>query len=337
MTVGRDRKLDHIQLALLPEMQTSGGSFDDLRFDHVAVPEIDFDAIDTETEFLGRRLKAPLLISCMTGGNETAGTINRNLAIAAERMGVAMGVGSQRRALENPGEVDSFSVRQLAPSIPLIGNLGAVQLNYGYGLKQCESAVGMIEADALALHLNALQEVIQPEGQRNFSDLLPRIGEIVRGLSVPVIVKEIGCGLSARVGRSLLQQGVTILDTSGVGGTSWARIEARRADDHTLGELFSDWGIPTPESIQQLAALPDVTVIGSGGIRNGLDASKAIALGADLVGVAQPFLQAAMESPESVAAQIERFIREIKICMFCTGVSTIEELRHVPLVARFQR
>jgi isopentenyl-diphosphate delta-isomerase len=273
----------------------------------------------------------------MTGGNETAGTINRNLAIAAERMGVAMGVGSQRRALENPGEVDSFSVRQLAPSIPLIGNLGAVQLNYGYGLKQCESAVGMIEADALALHLNALQEVIQPEGQRNFSDLLPRIGEIVRGLSVPVIVKEIGCGLSARVGRSLLQQGVTILDTSGVGGTSWARIEARRADDHTLGELFSDWGIPTPESIQQLAALPDVTVIGSGGIRNGLDASKAIALGADLVGVAQPFLQAAMESPESVAAQIERFIREIKICMFCTGVSTIEELRHVPLVARFQR
>lgn len=333
MNPGRDRKLEHIQLALLPEMQVRSHGFDAFCFEHVALPEIDWDAIDTGVEFLGRRMRAPLLISCMTGGNETAGTINRNLAIAAEQTGVALGVGSQRRALEDPGQVSSFQVRQYAPSVPLIGNLGAVQLNYGFGLEQCEAAVRMIAADALALHLNALQEVIQPEGQRNFSNLLPRIGEVARGLSVPVIVKEIGCGLTATVGNSLFQQGVSILDTAGRGGTSWARIEARRANHQTLGELFSDWGVPTLESIRQLATLPDVTVIGSGGIRSGIDVAKAIALGADLAGVAQPFLAAATESSDAVVLQIERIIHELKICMFCTGATTIARLQRVPLIA----
>lgn len=328
----RDRKLEHIRLALEERMQLGRSYFDDYRFEHAALPEIDLAAIDTGVDFLGRRLEAPLLISSMTGGTETAGLINRNLAAGAERARVAVGVGSQRKALEDPTKADTFRVREVAPSAVLLANLGAVQLNYGMGVRECEEAVAMIGADALILHLNPLQEAIQPEGQCNFAGLLPKIGAVVRELGVPVVVKEIGCGISETTARALAAQGVRIVDTAGVGGTSWARIEAQRANDLEIGELFAGWGVPTPDSIRQLRRVEGLTVIGSGGVRNGLDVAKAIALGADLVGMAYPFLAPATESPEKVADKVARTVRELRICMFCLGVTTIAELQRVPLL-----
>jgi len=333
----RDRKAEHIRLALDERMQLGANFFDDYSFGNEALPEIDFAEIDTSVEFLGRRLEAPLLISCMTGGTETAGRINRNLAAGAERTGVAVGVGSQRKALEDPAKADTFQVRDVARSVPLLANLGAVQLNYGMGLEECRRAVDMIGADALVLHLNPLQEAIQPEGQGNFKDLLPKIGEVVRGLHVPVAAKEIGCGISERTARQLVEQGVRIIDTAGVGGTSWARIEASRAGDPDIGEAFAGWGIPTPQSIQEVRKVPGVTVIGSGGLRNGIDAAKAIALGADLAGMAYPFLAPATESPDRVADKVRRIVRELKICMFCLGVTTIAELKETQLLRRVVR
>jgi isopentenyl-diphosphate delta-isomerase len=269
----------------------------------------------------------------MTGGTGVAETINRHLAEAAERCGIALGVGSQRKALEDPATAKSFEVRRYAPSVPVVGNLGAVQLNYGYGVAECRRAVDMIQADALALHLNPLQEAIQPEGQTRFADLLPKIAEVVAALGAPVIVKEIGNGISGAVGRRLRRVGVEIVDTAGAGGTSWARIEASRAEDLELGELFADWGVSTAASIRELAAIDGLTVIGSGGLRNGIDAAKAVALGASLVGMAYPFLEAATESVDAVVARIERITRELRIVMFCLGVRTLEELRRVPLHA----
>jgi isopentenyl-diphosphate delta-isomerase len=261
-----------------------------------------------------------------------AGKINRNLAEGAERTGVAVGVGSQRKALEDPEKADTFRVREVAPTALLLANLGAVQLNYGMGARECRQAVDMIGADALILHLNPLQEAIQPEGQCDFSGLLPKIGEVVRRVGVPVVVKEIGCGFSESTARALASQGVRIVDTAGVGGTSWARIEAERARDLEIGEIFAGWGLPTPESIRQVRRVEGLTVIASGGIRNGLDAAKAIALGADLAGLAYPFLAPAMESAEQVADKVRRTVRELKICMFCLGVKTISELQSVKLV-----
>lgn len=328
---GRDRKAEHIRLALDRRMQLSGSAFDEYRFGHAALPEIDLAEVDVSVEFLGRRLAAPLLISCMTGGTELAGRINRNLAEAAERTGIAVGVGSQRKALEDPELADTFRIRDAAPSVPLLANLGAVQLNYGVGVAECRQAVEMIAADALVLHLNPLQEAIQPEGQGNFSNLLPKIGEIARELPVPVVAKEIGCGISEATARALAGVGVGIIDTAGVGGTSWARIEASRAGDLDLGEVFAGWGLPTPRSIQEVRRVPGITVIGSGGLRNGIDIAKAIALGAHLAGMAYPFLQAATESSERVVETIRKIVRELEICMFCLGVKNIPELASVEL------
>jgi len=330
----RDRKAEHIEIALDQAMQVRNLSFEAWGFEHDALPEIDLAEVDTSVEFLGQRLEAPFLISCMTGGTGSASRINRHLAEAAERCRIAVGVGSQRKALEDPSQVPTFQVRDVAPTVPLLGNLGAVQLNYGYGPEQCRAAVAMINADALVLHLNPLQEAIQPEGDTNFKDLLPKMARIVEELEVPVIAKEVGSGLSAATGRKLMEIGIRILDTAGVGGTSWARIEGRRAGDLELGEMFADWGLSTPESIRQLASLEGVTVIGSGGLRNGIDAAKALALGADLAGMAYPFLEAATESPEKVVAKIERVRRELEIAMFCVGARTIEELKQVKLSRR---
>jgi isopentenyl-diphosphate Delta-isomerase len=327
----RDRKAEHIRLALDSRMQLGESWWDEYRFGHSALPEIDMAEVDTSVEFLGRRLSAPLLISCMTGGTEMAGRINRNLAAAAEATGVAVGVGSQRKALEDPEKADTFRVREAAPTAPLLANLGAVQLNYGMGVAECRQAVEMIGADALVLHLNPLQEALQPEGQCDFSGLLPKIGEVVREVGVPVVAKEVGSGLSESVARALAGVGVRILDTAGTGGTSWARIEAARSGEIDLGELFAGWGIPTPLSIQEVRRVEGVTVIASGGLRNGLDLAKALALGADLGGMAYPFLAAATESPEQVADKVRRIVRELKICMFCLGIKTISGLRTVEL------
>lgn len=330
----RDRKLEHIELAMDRRVQLDSRFFDAWTFEHRALPEIRLEDIDLSVDFLGKRLRAPLLVSCMTGGTGSARTINRNLAEAAERTGIAIGVGSQRKALESPDTAATFEVRSAAPTAPVIGNLGAVQLNYGMGIEHCRRAVAMVGADALALHLNPLQEAIQPEGQCDFRGLVAKIGDIVRQLEVPVIVKEIGCGIAPSTGRALAGVGVEWIDTAGLGGTSWARIEAARKDDLPLGELFADWGVPTPDAIRGLVAIAGLRVIGSGGVRSGLDVAKALAMGAELVGLAQPFLGPAMESADAVVRSIERVVAELRIAMFCTGAARISALRDVPLVER---
>ncbi len=327
----RDRKAEHIELALEERMQVRRNYWDAFRFEHVALPEIDLAEIDTSLEFLGKRLAAPLLISCMTGGTGEATRINRNLAAGAEETGIAVGVGSQRKALEDAATAESFRIRPHAPTAPILGNLGAVQLNYGFDVEDCRRAIEMIDADALVFHLNPLQEAIQPEGQTDFRGLLEKMAAVARQLDRPVVVKEIGSGISAAVARRLADAGLTVVDVAGVGGTSWARIEAARAADAEIGELFADWGLSTPDTLLQLREVPGLTVIGSGGIRNGIDVAKAVALGADLAGMAYPFLQAANESAAAVAAKVRRTVRELKISMFCVGARTLEDLRRVPL------
>ncbi len=327
----RDRKAEHIQLSLDDRMQLHGHFFDAYYFEHEALPELDLHEIEISTHFLEKVVEAPLLISCMTGGTEDAVRLNRHLAEAAEETGIALGVGSQRKALEDPSLVESFQVRQWAPSVPLLANLGAVQLTYGYGVDECRAAVEMIEADALVLHLNPLQEAIQPEGQCDFTELISKIGQIVERLEAPVIVKEVGSGISKKLATRLWDVGVRIVDTAGVGGTSWARIEGARAQDAELGELFAGWGIPTPISIRELRHIPGLQIIGSGGLSSGLDVAKAIALGADMAGMAQPFLVAADQSTEAVVEKVRRTTRELGISMFCAGARNLETLQQIEL------
>ncbi len=322
----RDRKAEHIHLALEERMQVPLHPFERYRFVHAALPELDLVEVDTHARFLGRDLELPLLISCMTGGTEIATRINRRLATAAEEAKIAVGVGSQRKALEDPALVPSFEVRSYAPSVPILANLGAVQLNYGFGLDHCRRAVEMVQADALVFHLNPLQEAIQPEGQCDFRGLVDKMGDIADRLEVPVIAKEVGSGISAATAEALRAVGVRIFDCAGVGGTSWALIEAARADDAELGDLFGDWGLATPESIAELRSVAGIQIIGSGGVRTGLDTAKAIALGADLVGMARPFLEAAMGSTAAVVERIERTARELRVAMFCAGAGSIEAL-----------
>lgn len=333
----RDRKAEHIELSLKPEVQSRWSYFDAYWFEHCALPEIDFSDIDTSTTFLGKTIRSPLLISSMTGGTSSARKINEHLAIGAEEEGIPLALGSQRKAIEDEAQAATFRIRPFAPTIPILGNVGAVQFNYGFGVEECEKMVDMVDADALILHLNPLQEVLQPEGQTDFSNLLPKIQDIATQLSVPLVAKEIGCGLSGKVAQQLKQHGVHILDTAGAGGTSWARIETYRSGELALGDLYAEWGIPTPVSIRQVASVEGVTTIGSGGIRSGLDVAKAIALGADLVGLASPFLKPAIESPEAVRSTIHRINHELKVAMFCAGARTIEELKEAPLHQRPER
>jgi isopentenyl-diphosphate delta-isomerase len=273
----------------------------------------------------------------MTGGFELARKVNRNLAEAAQELGLAMGVGSQRVALEEKSVADSFKVRDLAPDILLLANLGAVQLNYGYGIAQCREAVEMIEADGLILHLNALQEAVQPEGNRNFKGLSAKIAEICRQLEVPVLAKEVGGGISADAALRLRQAGVKAIDVAGRGGTSWYAVEAERAarKGQPVNHTFSDWGIPTEESLVQVRqATPDLEIVASGGIRSGLDIAKAIALGADIAAIGQPLLAPALESAAEVVKLLNRLVYEIRVAMLCIGASDLAGLRKAPLVRR---
>lgn len=326
-----ERKVSHLQICLEREVEVRSTGFENYSFVHNALPEIDFKKIDTSIEFLAKRLRAPILISSMTGGTERAALINQNLAQAAQKLGVAMAVGSQRVAIENPKLASTFQIRDVAPDILLFANLGAVQLNYGYGVKECQQVVEMVGANALVLHLNPLQEAIQLEGNTSFEDLLPKIREVAKNLSVPVVVKEVGCGISEDVARRLFDVGVKIIDTAGWGGTNWAKIEGIRAKNN-LGEVFSQWGIPTAESIVQCKKIKGLKIIGSGGIRNGIEIAKAIALGADLVGLALPFLEPATQSATAVEKKLQSLISQLKIAMFCLGVRDIEELKKVELV-----
>ena len=335
--VTAERKADHIRVNL--EQDVNSGliaGFESLRFEHNALPELDLDEIDLSQELLGRRLAAPLLISSMTGGTPQAGEINRNLAVAAQNAGIAMGLGSQRVAIEDAALADTFNVRGLAPDVLLFANLGAVQLNYGYGADEAQRAIDMIEADALVLHLNALQEAVQVEGDTNFRGLLAKIEDLVASVTVPVIAKEVGWGISASVATRLVEAGVAVIDIAGAGGTSWSQVEMHRAAEQRQAELasrFVDWGIPTAEALRQVhAALPDVPIIASGGLRTGIDLAKSIALGARLGGMAGPFLRAAAESTDHVSELVEDTLRELRVCMFATGSRDLDMLRSAKLL-----
>ncbi|HEY1235885.1 MAG TPA: type 2 isopentenyl-diphosphate Delta-isomerase [Candidatus Binatia bacterium] len=336
LTKTQRRKKEHLELCLDTESvsgPTSTG-LERYRFLHNALPELDIDELDLSTEFLGKRLKAPLLISSMTGGFDLARKVNRNLAAAAEQLGVAMGVGSQRVAIEEPSAEISFQVRDVAPDILLLSNLGAVQLNYGYTVEHCRRAVAMIGADGLILHLNVLQEAVQPEGNRNFKGITEKITAICRELMVPVIAKEVGNGISVDVAKRLQRAGVRAIDVAGKGGTSWFAVEAQRAlrTGQGVDNTFADWGIPTEEAIVSVReALPEMPLIASGGIRSGLDIAKSIALGADLAALGQPLLASALESSAKVVEYLSRVIQELKISMLCVGAANLAELRRTPV------
>jgi isopentenyl-diphosphate delta-isomerase len=327
------RKADHLRICLDENVQcrqiTNG--LERYRFTHCCLPEIDCDDIDLTTTFLGKRLGAPLLISSMTGGTELAKTINSKLATVAQQYRLAMGVGSQRVAVENPSVANTFSVRAIAPDIPLFANLGAVQLNYRYGLDECRRVVDALEADALILHLNPLQECVQTSGDTNFRGLLTQIASLCAALPVPVIAKEVGNGISATGAKRLLEAGVAAIDVAGAGGTSWSLVESERATDarqRRLGRTFADWGLPTAECVTAVRAIaPQMPLIASGGLRDGLEAAIAIALGADLAGMALPFLQAANDSEAALHELVEILIAELTTAMFCTGCKRLEDLR----------
>lgn len=328
------RKADHIRICLEEDVQfcqTTNG-LERYRFDHCCLPEIDRSEIDISTTFLGKPMNAPLLISSMTGGTPEAKTINCRLAKVAQHYRLAMGVGSQRIAVENPSCSDSFAVRKYAPDILLFANLGAVQLNYSYGLDECLRIIDILEADALILHLNPLQECIQPQGDTNFAGLLDKITTLCSKLSVPVIVKEVGNGISAKMAHKLIGAGVAAIDVAGAGGTSWALVESERANNilqRRLGRTFADWGLPTADCITGIRAIaPDIPIIASGGLRHGVDVAKVIALGADIAGLAMPFLQAATSSEATLYDLAKVLIAEISTVLFCTGNATLEQLKH---------
>jgi isopentenyl-diphosphate delta-isomerase len=337
LTKTQARKKEHLEICLDTESVSGHSStgLDRYRFIHNALPELDLDEINVETTFLGKKLRAPIMISSMTGGFDLARVVNRNLAMAAQQLGIAMGVGSQRVAIEEPAAADSFQVREVAPEILLLGNLGAVQLNYGYSIEQCRRAVEMIGADALILHLNVLQEALQPEGNRNFRGLTEKMAAVCRELKVPVVVKEVGNGISVEVAKRLHRAGVAAIDIAGKGGTAWSAVEAQRSAQQgkPYSRTFTDWGIPTEEALVGVrSALPQVQLVASGGIRSGLDVAKSIALGADIAAFGQPLLAAALESTDQVVKLIAAIIHELKVTMLCVGAANLAALRQTSLI-----
>ncbi|MBO1002300.1 type 2 isopentenyl-diphosphate Delta-isomerase [Pseudogracilibacillus auburnensis] len=332
------RKTEHIRLCLTDNVEgvnkTTG--LEGISFIHNALPEINFNDIDLQTDFLKKQLKAPFLVSSMTGGSELASKININLAIASEEKGWAIGLGSTRALLESRAHEESFLIRKHAQTVPLIANLGAVQLNYGYGVEECERIVEMTEADSLVLHLNSLQEVVQDGGDLNFESLLPKIEKVCEKLAVPVGVKEVGFGIDGIVAEKLYRAGISYIDVAGAGGTSWSQVEKLRSKDplrKAAAEAFNSWGIPTKDCIVSVRSkLPTAPIVASGGMKTGLDAAKAITIGADVIGYARTLLQAATESVESVIEIMNQIEFELKMTMFGIGVPTIEALKNTKRV-----
>lgn len=335
-----ERKADHIKINLEQDVRSAlTTGLENYHFVHEALPELDLDRVDPSLSLFGVRLAAPILISSMTGGTEEAGVINQRLAEAAQEVGVAMGVGSQRTALEHPEQTPTFSiVRKTAPDILLFANLGAVQLNYGYNVDHCRRAVDMIAADALILHLNPLQEAVQDAGDTNFSGLAKKITMICRRLEVPVIAKEVGWGISERTAKLLGDCGVSAIDVAGAGGTSWSQVEMHRAPDEftrRLAATFVGWGISTSESILIVKhILPDMKVFASGGLKDGLDIAKCVALGATLGGMAGNFLKAAAVSTEQVIEMMQLTKKQIEVTMFTSGIAMFEDLKNGNLSRR---
>jgi isopentenyl-diphosphate Delta-isomerase len=335
------RKQDHLRIVVDEAVCALGVTtgLERYRLVHRALPELDLSAVATRTRFLGHELRAPLLISGMTGGVERGAEINRRLAAAAQAVGCAMGVGSQRVALEDPSVAPTFRVRDIAPDILLFANLGAVQLNYGYGPDQCRRAVEMIDANVLVLHLNPLQEALQVGGNTNWVGILRGIESVCAKLEAPVIVKEVGWGISADVARQLVDAGVAAIDIGGAGGTSWSEVERHRAPTDQLRRVasaFGAWGIPTADSLVMVRTVaPSVPLIASGGLRSGVEAATAIALGADLVGFAAPLLRAAAVSDTGAHEMLTALVEELRVSMFCCGAGDLGQLKQVAILGEY--
>jgi isopentenyl-diphosphate delta-isomerase len=337
----RKRKADHIRIALSRNVQakkTTTG-FEDIFFVHKALPEIDKQEIDLTINLFHHKLAAPIMVGAITGGTTKAAKINATIAEAIEELGLGMGVGSQRAAIEDKTLENSFAVtRKKAPTAFLIANIGGVQLINGYGIEEVKKAIEMIDADAIAIHLNSLQETAQPEGQTNFKGILKKISEIARELDLPVFAKETGAGIGANEARKLEAAGIKGIDISGAGGTSWAAVEYYRAKGHEnsfqrrLGDVFWDWGIPTAASVVEVSQTVKTSVIASGGIRDGVEVAKSLALGASLASLSQPVLPAAVEGVEETKTVLSLLIEELKNAMFLVGAGSIENLKKAPLV-----
>ena len=339
MTTNQQRKEEHLTISLNEEVgyRSPSTGFMRYRLIHQALPEMALGQADPGMTLWGKTMNAPLVISAMTGGTPRAAAINRHLATAAQALRVALGVGSQRPAIDDSRLAPTYQVRDVAPDVLLLANLGAVQLNYGYGVDACRRAVDMIEADALTLHLNPLQECLQAGGNTDFSGLISKIESVCRHLEpLPVVVKECGWGISGEVARMLAQAGVAAIDVAGAGGTSWSRIEGARANSPSIKDIaadFSTWGIPTADSLLMTKrAAPGVIVTASGGIRSGVDVAKALALGADLCGIANPLLRPATVSAEAVIDHLSLVLQELRIAMFCVGAKDLSGLRSARIV-----
>ncbi|WP_424952243.1 type 2 isopentenyl-diphosphate Delta-isomerase [Deinococcus sp.] len=324
------RKLRHIDACLLEESQYQGVTtgLESVPWPYCALPELGLDDIDLGCTFLGRRLLAPLLIGAMTGGAEKSALINRNLATAARRLGLGLMLGSQRVMLERPETRGSFQVREYAPDILLIGNLGAAQLLKGYGPEELELAAALVEADALAIHLNPLQEAMQTGGDTHWAGMVERLREVVSETRIPLLLKEVGHGLGAQVARQVAGAGFAALDVAGAGGTSWARVEQLAERGLVYSPNLCELGIPTAQALREVrGVLPAMSLVASGGIRSGLDAARALLLGADVVAVARPLLAPALESAEAAEAWLRQFVWELKVALFVGGYGSVTDVK----------
>ena len=329
------RKAEHIRICLEQKAQAQKvtAGFEDIQLVHRALPEVDRQKISLSTSFLGKKFSAPLIVGAMTGGTEEATKINASIAEAVEKLGLGMGVGSQRAAIEDRKLEKTYAIaRKKAPTAFLIANIGGVQLVHGYGLKEVKKVVEMIDADAVAVHLNAVQEAVQPEGQTNFKGVLTKISEIAGELDKPVIVKETGCGISAEDAKALEAAGVKAIDVGGVGGTSFAAVEYYRSSLNNMGEIFWDWGIPTAVSLIETTQSVKIPVIASGGVRSGLDIAKSLALNASLASISQPMLETAVKGARETEELLSCLMDELRNAMFLVGAESLESLAKVPVV-----
>jgi isopentenyl-diphosphate delta-isomerase len=331
-----NRKDDHIRINRDENVQSGiSAGFDDYSLLHCALPEMDFTELDLSSTFLSKEIKAPILISSMTGGTKEGDEITRRLAISAEKFGIPIGVGSQRIDLQRDVSSTKFRIRDFAPDVPVYANLGAVQLNYGLGIKDCLRAIEMVDADALILHLNPLQEALQPEGQTNFAGLIEKISTICKNMQQPIIIKEVGWGINHEIAKELVDAGVACIDVAGAGGTSWALVEKFRNTDSSrveMSENFKTWGISTVKCLLDIKKnQPKIPLIASGGVKNGIDIAKSVALGASLCGIAGPLFRAAAISQEKLDSKIGQFIEELRIAMFVTGAKNLKELSKVKI------
>jgi isopentenyl-diphosphate delta-isomerase len=334
-----NRKVEHIRICLDGKAQARKATtgFEDVHLVHRALPEVDKAKIDVSTKVFGHKFSAPIIVGAMTGGTEEATRINATIAEAVETLQLGMGVGSQRAAIENPNLADTFSVaRKKAPNAFLIANIGGIQLVHGYGVKEVKQAVEMIDADAVAVHLNALHEAVQPEGQTTFKGVLAKICEIAEEIDKPVIVKETGAGIAAEDAKKLEEVGVKAIDVGGAGGTSFAAVEYYRSEansiHHFLGDVFWDWGIPTAASLAETTQTVKIPVIASGGVRSGVNVAKSLALNACLASICQPTLEAAVKGTEATEQLLSLLIDELKAIMFLVGAEQVQDLAKTPVV-----